>query len=66
MIDKYHWFLDKGVSEGSYACMAQTEGLSTYNGKLLVLYESGATKYRGDAVNPTDHVWAVTFPSNEE
>ena len=60
------WFLDKGVSEGSYACMAQTEGLSTYNGKVLVLYESGATKYRGDAVNPTDHVWAVTFPSNEE
>ena len=37
-----------------------SEGLAAYDGKLLILFESGADKYRNDGgKNPTDRVWKL-------
>ncbi len=55
------WILDGTFLKTSYTLMPMSEGLSSYNGKLLVAFESGTLKYN-NATNPTDHVWSVTLP----
>ena len=58
------WFLDSGVLAESYTTMPMSEGVSIYNNKILILFESGAAYYREDgAINPTDHVWGLTLPN---
>lgn len=58
------WFLDSKTGCKSYKSMPMTEGLAAYNGKLLILYESGADKYRnGGGKYPTDSVWTMNMPS---
>ena len=52
------WFLS--TTTASYTSMPMAEGLSTYDEKVLILYESGATFYKdGGAVNPTEYVWSL-------
>ncbi len=55
------WFLDSGVLIRTYNILPMSEALASYNGKLLVLYETGTKKYR-NAKSPTDHVWGMTLP----
>ncbi len=55
------WILDGTFLKTSYTLMPMSEGLSSYKGKLLVVFESGTLKYN-NATNPTDHVWSVTLP----
>ena len=55
------WFLDSAVSVRNYTILPMSEGLSVYNDKLLVLFETGTKKYR-NAKNPTDHVWSMALP----
>ena len=55
------WFLDSGVSVRNYTILPMSEGLSAYNDKLLVLFETGTKKYR-NAKSPTDHVWSMALP----
>ena len=54
------WVLDGTFLDKSYTLMPMSEGLSSYNGKLLVVFESGTKKYY-NAKNPTDHIWSVTL-----
>lgn len=58
------WFLDSKTGCKSYKSMPMTEGIAAYDGKLLILYESGADKYRnGGGKYPTDSVWTMNMPS---
>ncbi len=56
------WILGGTYLKKSYTLMPMSEGLSSYNGKLLVVFESGTLKYN-NATNPTDHVWRMTLPA---
>jgi hypothetical protein len=38
-----------------------SEGITSYNGKMLVVFETGTKKYR-NAKSPTDHVWSMALP----
>ncbi len=55
------WFLDSGVSVRNYTILPMSEGLSVYDGKLLVLFETGTKKYK-NAKCPTEHVWSMALP----
>ena len=55
------WFLDSNVFVKDYTVMPMSEGVTRYNAKLLVLFETGTKKYR-NATCPTDHVWSVALP----
>ena len=55
------WFLDSQVLVKNYTILPMSEAVTAYNGKLLVLYETGTKKYR-NAKSPTDHVWSVNLP----
>lgn len=58
------WYLDSKTGCTSYKCMPMSEGIASYDGKLFILYESGADKYRnGGGKNPTDSVWTMNMPS---
>ncbi len=54
-------FLDSKVLVKSYTAIPMSEGVTSYNGKLLIVFETGTKKYH-NATNPTDHVWSVTLP----
>ena len=54
------WFLDGGVQQKDYSILPMSEAVTSYKGKLLILFESAAKPY-----NPryrTDHVWSMTMP----
>lgn len=54
------WFLDAALDMESYTAPPMAEGLAAYDGKLLILFESGADYYKDDGgVNPTDRVWVM-------
>ena len=54
------WFLDKKLSVKEMPAPPMSEGIANVNGKLYVLFESGAEKYRlGGGKHPTDKVYAV-------
>ena len=55
------WHLDSGVQVQKYNALPMSEGVTSYNGKLLVLFETGTKKYK-NAKSPTDHVWSMTLP----
>lgn len=57
------WFLDSTNDVKAYTTLPMSEAVAEYNGKLLVLYESGSGKYIDSALDPTDRVWELTFPS---
>ena len=54
------WFLDKKLPVKEMPAIPMSEGIANVNGKLYVLFESGAEKYRlGGGKQPTDMVYAV-------
>lgn len=55
------WFLDDGVYKQNYTLMPMSEGVTSYNGKLLIVFETGTKKYH-NATCPTDQVWSMTLP----
>ena len=59
------WFLDSGVFVKDYTTMSMSEGVTCYNDKVLVLFETGTKKYR-NAKSPTDHVWSVALPAQNQ
>lgn len=56
-IDVY--FLDSTAKVDSLKALPRSEGIDMYNGKLLVLYESGCRKMLAAQIVRTDHVWSV-------
>lgn len=61
------WFLDTTVKSKSYTAPPMSEGLASKNGKLYILYESGADKYRNDGGKyPTDRIWVMNTATNTE
>ena len=60
------WFLDDGVLVKDYTAIPMSEGVTSYKGKLLVLFESGAAYYQDFIPQiSTDHVWSVALPEKE-
>ena len=55
------WFLDSSVHKKTYTIIPMSEGVTSYNGNLLVVFETGTKKYR-NAKSPTDHVWSMALP----
>lgn len=54
------WFLDKKLPTKEMPALPMSEGIANVNGKLYVLFESGAIKYRlGGGKQPTDMVYSV-------
>ena len=54
------WFLDGKLSVKQMPAIPMSEGIANVDGKLYVLFESGADKYRlGGGKQPTDMVYAV-------
>lgn len=57
------WFLDGKVEERDFDAPPMAEGFAAYNGRLYLLFESGAEKYRLDGgKNPTDRIWVMKMP----
>ena len=54
------WFLDNKLETKIMPAIPMSEGIANVNGKLYVLFESGAEKYRlGGGKEPTDMVYSV-------
>ena len=52
------WGLKTAVQD--YVAPPMTEGITVYNDKLLILFESATLSYiKEGAINPTDHVWSM-------
>ena len=61
------WFLDGSLDMESYTAPPMTEGLASFDGTLLILFESGATYYKDDGgINPTDRVWVMHLPEEND
>ncbi len=60
-VDVPVWFLDgKEQSRQFYLSLPMSEGIANVNGKVYILFESGAKKYRLDGGKlPTDMVYAL-------
>ena len=57
------FFLDGKINREFYDAPPMSEGLAAQDGKLYILFESGAEKYHlGGGKNPTDRVWEMTMP----
>lgn len=53
------YFLDSASRVDSLTALPRSEGIDVYDGKLLVLYESGCRKMLAAQVVRTDYVWSV-------
>ncbi len=53
------YFLDSTKLAKSLNALPRSEGIDMYNGKLLVLYESGCRKMLATQIVRTDYVWSV-------
>ena len=53
------WFLDSTKMTSSLKSLPRSEGVDNYNGKLLVLYESGCKKMLVSQIVRTESVWSV-------
>ena len=55
------WFLDSDVLSFQLdGALPMSEGITMDNDRLLILFESGADRYRNnDGKNPTDHIWSM-------
>ena len=58
------WYLDTLVQKKNYSAPPKSEGICSYNDKMLVLFESAATYYikNEKQSDRTDYVWSVTLP----
>ncbi len=55
------YFLDSTKLMTSLSAFPRSEGIDSYNGKLLVLYESNSKKLLGQQIVGTDYIWSVTL-----
>ncbi len=55
------WFLDSTKMVSSLNALPRSEGVDNYNGKTLVLYESGCKKMFAAQIVRTENVWSVTL-----
>lgn len=55
------WFLNNERIKRAVFAPPMSEGAVYKNGKVYVVFESAAVKYRADAVHPTDCVWTVDW-----
>lgn len=53
------YFLDSATKVDSLKALPRSEGVDMYDGKLLVLYESGCRKMLAAQVVRTDYIWSV-------
>ena len=54
------YFLDSKTPSKSISAPPMSEGLAAMDGKLYILFESGADKYANDGgTDPTEHVWIM-------
>lgn len=53
------YFLDSTARLDSLKALPRSEGVDMYDGKLLVLYESGCRKMLAAQVVRTDYVWSI-------
>ena len=53
------YFLDSAERAESLKALPRSEGLDVYNGKLLVLYESGCRKMLAAQIVRTDYIWSI-------
>lgn len=53
------WFLDSAKMISSLKALPRSEGVDYYNGKLLVLYESGCKKLFASQIVSTEYIWSV-------
>ncbi|MBR3836194.1 MAG: hypothetical protein IKJ69_05360 [Clostridia bacterium] len=53
------YFLDSTAMVDSLKALPRSEGVDMYDGKLLVLYESGCRKMLAAQIVRTDYVWSV-------
>ena len=57
------WFLDSVTGSKQIIAPPMSEGICELGGKLYILFESGADKYRNDGGKyPTDRVWVMNMP----
>ena len=54
-------FLDSSKMVSSLSALPRSEGIDNYNGKLLVLYESGSKKLFATQIVSTSYVWSTEF-----
>ncbi len=56
------YFLDSKTPSKSISAPPMSEGLAAMDGKLYILFESGADKYaNGGGTDPTENVWIMTI-----
>ena len=56
------YFLDSKTPSKSISAPPMSEGLAAMDGKLYILFESGADKYANDGgTDPTENVWIMTI-----
>ena len=55
------WFLDSETKVTSLNALPRSEGIDDYNGKTLVLYESGCKKMFASQLVRTENIWNVTL-----
>ena len=56
------YFLDGKLSAGSVTAPPMSEGLAAMDGKIYILFESGADKYaNGGGKDPTENVWILNL-----
>ncbi len=55
------WFLDSTKMTSSLNALPRSEGVDNYNGKLLVLYESGCKKLFASQIVRTEFIWSIEF-----
>lgn len=53
------YFLDSSARTDSLKALPRSEGVDVYDGKLLVLYESGSRKMLAAQFVRTDYIWSV-------
>jgi hypothetical protein len=60
------WFLDGNNMRLSLQAPPMSEGITAFDGKMYVVFESGTKYYSEGIVNPTDSVWSLDLKRYEE
>lgn len=55
------WFLNDDLLKRAITTFPMSEGVVHRDGKIYIVFESGAKKYRSNALDPTDCVWEMRW-----
>jgi len=55
------WFLNDDLLKKAVTTFPMSEGVIHRDGKVYIVFESGAKKYRTTALDPTDCVWEMSW-----